>query len=476
MPSTQKLFEPSEPFQTGQFVRNVVEVQGVVQAYRPELHPTDPTKNPGVSGPPGAMQNETVKIPPGNVGEVMYSDPYETIVMFPIHSTTFLEPHLIKVEGYTSDFKRTPRRPEKNPFIWQKDRGLKDPGKPMMSNWKKAAVDPNDPLEWGGGQGPHAQLLDAQEVDWWNRDPETQKQAIMNALRVAILSPMKLLKHNAIHYQDIAHIPYNETNPEVYINAMMDKKEKWNRDRSRRQMKDQAGGEAAIQLPGLEDSGPEQAHLDPLMTERYPGVIFNHLRYIADLSKFADYLHKAALEDLQQGGSGKIWRQALRNTNVPGVNDKVASFSWLLLAPKTSQLATIDTHMVRALGVPFPSNTKQYDDYENALHNIKAQMGYHDMPLGAFQWGVWDYVRSGPGTHQLHDSMKPLDYTPYWETDWHDTNMGGSGEYPPGWNDMLNKHDELKVNKPKPPKVPGQVSLLGKWKRANNWRLVYEQF
>jgi hypothetical protein len=67
------------------------------------------------------------------------------------------------------------------------------------------------------------------------------------------------------------------------------------------------------------------------------------------------------------------------------------------------------------------------------------------MPLGAFQWGVWDNVRTGPGTHQLHDSLKPIDFKPYWETKW-----------------------EKRVKKPKPPKSieapENQMTISKKWR------------
>ena len=129
-------FNVSEPHPTGSFVKNVRDVQGKVQAYRPELHPTDPTVNPGKSGPPGAQIDEVVNIPAGNVGEVVFSTEYETIVLFPIHSTDKLEPHLIKAEGFTSDFKQVVRKPAQNPFIWNRNRRLKDPGKPLTSSWK----------------------------------------------------------------------------------------------------------------------------------------------------------------------------------------------------------------------------------------------------------------------------------------------------------------------------------------------------
>ena len=68
------------------------------------------------------------------------------------------------------------------------------------------------------------------------------------------------------------------------------------------------------------------------------------------------------------------------------------------------------------------------------------------MPLGAFQWGVWDNVRTGPGTHQLHDSLKPIGFTPYWETKWE------------------KRVKKQKLKNVKPVEAPENQMTLSKWR------------
>jgi hypothetical protein len=51
-------------------------------------------------------------------------------------------------------------------------------------------------------------------------DRERMKQAIVNAFRVALLSPRKALRWNAVQYQDLMHVPYHTTDPKVYWDAL----------------------------------------------------------------------------------------------------------------------------------------------------------------------------------------------------------------------------------------------------------------
>ena len=99
-------------FKSGEYVKNLVQVKGTVVEYRPQDHPTDPTVNPGKSGPTPDLQIDAdVWIRENQVGTVMYSDDVTTIVTYDLHTTGPLEPHLIKAEGMTSDFQRVVRGP-----------------------------------------------------------------------------------------------------------------------------------------------------------------------------------------------------------------------------------------------------------------------------------------------------------------------------------------------------------------------------
>lgn len=119
MPKVKPFFQQSEAFQSGQFVKNVKEVFGTVMSYDPSLHPTDPI-SPGKDGPSPFEMGNKVKIPPGMIGEVLSSDAFNTVVIFPINSTGRLQPQLMKADGFTSDFQRVVRKPQEqsiHPFF-----------------------------------------------------------------------------------------------------------------------------------------------------------------------------------------------------------------------------------------------------------------------------------------------------------------------------------------------------------------------
>jgi 2'-5' RNA ligase len=155
-------------------------------------------------------------------------------------------------------------------------------------------------------------------------------------------------------------------------------------------------------------------------TKAYGAFIGRHLIAIAQLSKYADLLLEAALEDVQHGGDGHIFRAAVLRLNIPYVGPKVASFAWLLLQPLTSELATIDTHMCDVLGYDHKKhmNNRDYFKMERELMAGRDASGYGHMPLGQFQWGLWDYKRTGPHSHQDHTPLKPWQPTPHHQVDW----------------------------------------------------------
>lgn len=503
-------------FKNGDIVETKTDIYGKVQAYRPELHPTltsqdfglpeghlpyniqTPTKNPGKSGPPGSEINEPVRIPKGKTGVVMYSDEIDTIVMFPIHETDRLEPQLIKAQGFTKNFKRVVKMnpPALNPKGYEKSidpfrleqggrqkknvqKPLEEPEKSIMgeivdvspvkkflSKITKSLTEipaGSDPFEWQGGLGPHAQLLDAQDIDFESLSPEDQKKAVINSLRVGVLSPMKDLSHNAFHYQDIAHIDPDENDYDVYEDALQDARKRWNKENELYKRRRPRGLGAEYEHGMLlGDDDYQQPQKEHLYWQKYPGYIKDHLRSIAKLGEYADYLTQVAREDIEKtGGKGNLWREALRKINVPGVNNKVASFAWLLLRPKTSELATIDRHMMNFLSMDeknTPSSDKAYENYENRLREVKSQYPeYENMPLGPFQWAVWDYVRTGPGSHQLHEPLKPINFEPYWETEWHK---------------RVKKPKKVKPKTGLPP-MENQIGfdLASAWKKKNKWKV-----
>lgn len=372
-----------------------------------------------------------------------------------------------------------------------------------------------DPLDAQASQ-ENARLVDRQ---WFRRKKEdgspdytTMKQAIVNAFRVVLLSPRKDLRWNAVHYQDIAHIPSDETNPKVYWNALEKARQQWNvrhfgeahryLHREFKHLMPLFVGVLQNQFPNYkvdqlwekadeiifdwemeeenkieederdkEDSKKASAtdvykKIQRALTKRIEGYIqpggaggatdFNlfgepvvhipkiklptkppsletgtdegkygafmgtHLQAIANISDHIDDILEAALEDVREhDGAGHNFRAKVLGMNIPGVGPKVCSFAWLLLNPMTSQLGTIDTHMLDVLGGNEKDfNNRDYFKYERMLQAGRDAAGYSNVPLGQFQWSMWDYKRTGPGSHQDHSSMAPLDPVPHEDINW----------------------------------------------------------
>ena len=350
-------------------------------------------------------------------------------------------------------------------------------------------------------------------------DRQRMKQAIVNALRVVLLSPRKDLRWNAIHYQDISHIPADTDDSKVYWDTLEKKRQDWNAKQVKNLYGDhvspevletmmqeaatshqawrkewpkffaiilqQNGGdykaskeiaektlrewqedahqhiaagdahkpvekqmsadlierkatkEMALRMKtfikdqqqkldivahgeqmGLDINVPE---VTPPKIDRYGAFMGTHLTSIAKVSKHADDLLDAALKDVQEhDGSGHHFRSQVLSLGISGVGPKVASFAWLLLQPMTSQLATIDTHMMDVLGHHYDKdmNNRDYFKFERELAAGRDAAGYGHIPLGAFQWGMWDHKRTGPGSHQDHSAMRVLDPVPHDSIDW----------------------------------------------------------
>jgi len=152
----------------------------------------------------------------------------------------------------------------------------------------------------------------------------------------------------------------------------------------------------------------------------YSAWMGDHLKSIAAVSKRADEILDAALKDVHDhDGAGHHFRAAVLNMDLPGVGPKVTSFAWLLLQPLTSQLATIDSHMLDVLGYePEDMNRRDYFRMERELQARRDAAGYSHVPLGPFQWAMWDYKRSGPDQHQDHSAFRVLSPLDHNHVDW----------------------------------------------------------
>jgi 2'-5' RNA ligase len=164
---------------------------------------------------------------------------------------------------------------------------------------------------------------------------------------------------------------------------------------------------------------------------KYGAFMGTHLKAISKISQHADGLLDAALEDVKNyDGTGHHFRAAVLNLNISGVGPKVCSFAWLLLQPMTSQLATIDTHMMDVLGHHYDKemNNRDYFKFERELAAGRDASGYGHVPLGAFQWGMWDFKRTGEGSHQDHSAMRVLDPIHHQHVDWNAKAQNLKGE------------------------------------------------
>jgi GNAT superfamily N-acetyltransferase len=176
-------------------------------------------------------------------------------------------------------------------------------------------------------------------------------------------------------------------------------------------------------LPFLESKvgAPQYNLLTGEESLKYGAFMGTHLKSISQISQHADDILDAALEDVREhDATGHHFRHQVLALNVPGVGPKVCSFAWLMLQPLTSQLATMDVHMMDVLGHNYEKemNNRDYFKFEREFRAGLDAAGYGHMPLGAAQWGMWDYKRTGPGTHQDHSAMRVLDPKPHNEINW----------------------------------------------------------
>lgn len=291
---------------------------------------------------------------------------------------------------------------------------------------------PEDPYDIQGKMP----LINAMQVHWWEMPPDQAEQVIVNAFRATMLSPRMNLKANAILYQLLMDVPAHESDPDVFEQKVRNIKAKWD-----------------SQGQGTLGQDPEDI---PDPSQFLPGKLhsgfWGNIRRLAGLGPYIDDIYEAAMKDMQNGGTGKYFRQAVVGMNIPGVGMKVASFAWLALAPNTSDLGTIDVHMMRHLNqtAESPTTDKQYLQLEDQLRQEKDEMYGTEVPLSHYQWAVWD-ARRTPGFHQDHTPLKAYQPTPYQDIAWPPT---------------------AKPPRTRQPNVPeGQQSLLGKWVRMPAWKI-----
>lgn len=380
------------------------------------------------------------------------------------------------------------------------------------------------PLE--GPEGDYIGIGDTVEnasrinTEWWNEDPATQDKAILNAFKVAILSPRKHLKWNAAHYQALMHADPSTKAVDLW-NMLEEEREAHNQalgypegshlaykkqlkflahelqvdDPSisdadalkeakeivfRKTKEFEAGLGADPQFEGTSElrrynaarkmvtewlrenytpargwsegqmalaaSPPrenpalfDQSEWAPINQDqsgfsaqdaKYGAFMGGHLDAIEQVGSHVDDIRRAALQDLDEdGGKGFIFRNAVMNLNLPGVNPKVASFVWLLLAPMSSELGIIDTHILRGLRRGEKDATpRDYYKLERMQRAAKDATGYSHVPLGLYHWGLWDAIRN-PGQHSDHSPLRVLDPLDWKQNEWDAATNAKSGPW-----------------------------------------------
>jgi len=346
-------------------------------------------------------------------------------------------PKPVKIPNPSSPLDQPSQGVDSFPEEWLKNEDLY-----YESKWKVAAglglpatYTPHDPYDIQGKKP----LIDSMEVPWWDMPPDQAKQVLVNAFRATMLSPRMNLKSNAILYQSLMDIPAEESDPDVFEQRIRALKSKWD-----------AQGQTDLFM-----ENPEEETIDPnqMLPGRFMPGFWGNIRRLANLGPFMDEIYSAAMDDIKNGGTGEIFRDRIIKLNIPGVGAKVGSFAWLALAPNTSELATLDVHMMRHLNQKgdSPSNLNHYLQLENQLRNERDETYGTEIPLAHYQWAVWD-ARRTPGYHQDHTPLRSYQPVPFTEVHWPPT-----------------------ARPPRPIKrqqfPEDQLSLIGRWSRVPGWSL-----
>lgn len=368
-----------------------------------------------------------------------------------------------------------------------------------------------DPLDWQGLRDEAYKL----DTGWHKAshpdgkpDLDTQRQAVVNAMRAVLLAPRKNLRWNATHYQHLKSVPAavsdplrlwetleNHRNYHNMARGLPDNfhKSSWAEELTQfkqwvkalhpelhdAQVDEHARSELfhmiceeeeritqedvdhkltsqeieqqthreikrrlkTVTKPNVNDKTdfPEDGLLfkeaNSIMHQPDPGsygaFLASSIKPLAGIGHHANELLQAAREDVANNkGRGHHWRKAVLNLGIPGIGPKEASFAWLLLQPKTSQLAVFNPQMADILGHrPEELSHRDYFKWERELQAGRDAAGYTHVPLGQFGWGMWDYRRGGNGHHTDHQPLKALNPQPYDQVDWVNRDPKGEGKW-----------------------------------------------
>lgn len=195
------------------------------------------------------------------------------------------------------------------------------------------------------------------------------------------------------------------------------------------------------------DFGDELARFSATNPALYPPFMVNRLKNIAAVSHSLNEIYQAAMEDMSNGGSGHLFRSKVLNLDLPGIGPQESSYAWMLLAPKTSELAVIDDVLAELLGYKEQPSERDYFKLERQLAAGRDAAGYGHIPLGQFGWGLWNNRKFGQGNNADYTGIKVLSPRSRQTINWDEyPRFVDEWEEPDWWReteevrDMIGKH------------------------------------
>jgi len=177
----------------------------------------------------------------------------------------------------------------------------------------------------------------------------------------------------------------------------------------------------------------------------YPHPLAHHIEPIADISSDIEDITNVALEDINQGGKGHHFRASLMKKNVSNIEPHQIDEVWSFLAPETSQLGSLTSDVLKALGhKKDDTNTRDYFKAERELHAARDASGYGHMPLGQFSKGLKNAMRHSVGHHPSKTHLHPISPSDHNHIDWDSRDKKSDKPVIPSWfNDTKNARKQI---------------------------------
>ena len=289
-----------------------------------------------------------------SIGQAAYNNYYKGLGAQKI---TLLDDHVEPLQDSENDTTHWGVHPSQSlvpsqiPVTSSLSSGLADPNdgwdsgvSPLPDNaylWQRDQITGLDPLDWQGTRDKAAGI----DTDWHHLknpdgdDLDTQRQAVVNALRAATMSPRKPMESAATHYQHISNIPARVSDPIRF----------WNTLETRRDNHNQAAGLE----PGVHRFGwaPEERLFKQWVQAAEPDKTPDQIDVIAQKQLFhmlAEEEQRIANEDEKgnmtsdeiEAKAHKAIRKRLKMMTKPSINEKTDHKDTDLLHAASAQLGS----------------------------------------------------------------------------------------------------------------------------------------